>query len=222
MTNNTQKVEEYNFTNLENFIDNVKRTESVPERIEVNADLYKTVLRMFVSVGNMVDQLKKHSFYGTALDSAKFPKTMNTLIGDLEADMVKLRMLHEQSPERGNLNALPKTHVIGSHEDVRANHATLGVATESVELVERLLHDGDDMVNMIEEMADVLYYIGIGADVARPYMGNNSARPIEGMMEKEINKLRIRFPDKFTQFCAENRNLEAERALLEENVDKKQ
>ncbi|AUR83005.1 NTP pyrophosphohydrolase [Vibrio phage 1.031.O._10N.261.46.F8] len=41
---------------------------------------------------------------------------------------------------------------------------------------------------------------------------------IEDIMQTNIEKLRIRFPDKFTTDAADSRNLDAERALLESAV----
>ena len=38
---------------------------------------------------------------------------------------------------------------------------------------------------------------------------------VEDILEKNINKLKVRFPDKFTEEAANNRDLEAERKTLE-------
>jgi hypothetical protein len=93
-------------------------------------------------------------------------------------------------------------------------HATLGCVTESAEMAE---HIRDvlagakplDQVNLVEEIGDQLWYIAmglrrLGSDFGAAFASN-------------IAKLRKRFPDKFTEDAAVNRDLAGERAVLEES-----
>ena len=91
-------------------------------------------------------------------------------------------------------------------------HAIAGISTEAGELldvVKKAMFYGKkvDYVNLNEEMGDVLWYIAIycqARDVS-----------IETLMQLNIDKLRVRFPQWFTEQQAEFRDLAAERAVLE-------
>jgi NTP pyrophosphatase (non-canonical NTP hydrolase) len=91
-------------------------------------------------------------------------------------------------------------------------HAALGMVTESAEFADMLkkhLFYGKplDEVNLAEEIADNLWYCAM----ALRALGTD----FETVMERNIAKLRARYPEKFTEELAENRNLEKERAILE-------
>ncbi len=91
-------------------------------------------------------------------------------------------------------------------------HCAIGVATESGELMDqfkRHIFYGKplDKVNLEEEVADIMWYI---ANLCRL-----SDMDFEKLLQNNIDKLRIRFPDKFTMENALNRNLDAERKELE-------
>lgn len=103
---------------------------------------------------------------------------------------------------------------ISNPETIRLLHAAMGMATEAAELIDMLkkhLFYGKplDMVNAAEEVGDELWYVGLAVDVMRTTMNE--------VMTMNNKKLRLRFPEKFTEFDAENRDLCAERNLLEGN-----
>lgn len=90
-------------------------------------------------------------------------------------------------------------------------HGVIGLATEAGELLEgmRDVINGKplDLVNVKEEVGDGKWYMAILARVARFMWGEDE--------RTNIAKLRARFPDRFTEYDANNRNLVAERAILE-------
>lgn len=91
-------------------------------------------------------------------------------------------------------------------------HAVMGITSESGEFadaVKKHLFYGKplDGVNLIEECGDLLWYIAILCD----YFDY----PMEAIMQKNIEKLRARYPNKFTEADALNRNLDNERKILE-------
>jgi NTP pyrophosphatase (non-canonical NTP hydrolase) len=95
---------------------------------------------------------------------------------------------------------------------IRLLHASMGMSTESsefVDTVKKTIFYGKslDKVNLIEEMGDILYYIAMACNV----LGTD----FETVMERNIAKLKARYPEKFTEELAENRDLEKERAILE-------
>lgn len=104
--------------------------------------------------------------------------------------------------------------VIESGETVNLLHATIGVCTEAGELLDAMkkhLAYGKeiDAVNIAEECGDVLWYLAI--------ILRELDMSFEEIMQMNINKLTKRFPEKFTEGLALDRDLNAERNQL--NID---
>lgn len=100
----------------------------------------------------------------------------------------------------------------------RIFHAVLGIATEATEAVEALADHlkGDrplDIVNLREEMGDLCWYMAIFYDALRELGFDGSW---EGDLEKNIAKLRARYPEKFTTEQAINRDTVNERSIYED------
>lgn len=92
-------------------------------------------------------------------------------------------------------------------------HYALGLGTEAAEvqdIVKKFLAYGKpiDVMHMKEEMSDICWYLARLCDVL-----NIS---FEGLMEMNINKLKVRYGDKFTSEAALNRNLDKEKQALNE------
>lgn len=101
---------------------------------------------------------------------------------------------------------------LSSPENIRLLHAVIGLETEVGELQDALkksIFYGKplDKVNMAEEMGDLFWYIAILSDA----LGVS----FEEVMAKNIAKLKARYGDKFTETAALERNLAAEREILE-------
>ena len=95
---------------------------------------------------------------------------------------------------------------------IRLLHAGIGLATESGEFLDALkkhIYYGKelDKVNLIEEISDQMWYCAIALD--------ELGVSFEEVMAKNIAKLSARYPEKFTEEKAENRDLEIERSILE-------
>jgi NTP pyrophosphatase (non-canonical NTP hydrolase) len=93
-------------------------------------------------------------------------------------------------------------------------HAMLGCITESAEIAEHMrdVVTGAkplDAVNLKEEFGDVLWYVALGLRFLRTDFGET--------FDTNIAKLRARFPDKFTEAAAIDRDVVAERAVLEQS-----
>lgn len=91
-------------------------------------------------------------------------------------------------------------------------HMMLGMQTETAELSDvfkkHLAYGKDiDWVNIKEEIGDLMFYIA--------NFCNMNVIDLEQVMQTNIDKLRARFPEKFTQENALNRDLETERKILE-------
>jgi NTP pyrophosphatase (non-canonical NTP hydrolase) len=92
-------------------------------------------------------------------------------------------------------------------------HMAMGISTEAGELLDvykKALAYGKevDMVNIREEAGDLMWYLSnllriLGID-------------FEQTLQVNIDKLKTRYPDKFTEDKALNRDLDKEREILEE------
>lgn len=92
-------------------------------------------------------------------------------------------------------------------------HSILGMITEAGELAE-ILHkvltgaEGFDPVHFVEEIGDSQWYEAIGVDAVHSNF--------DSVQRAVIAKLRHRFPEKFSEFDANNRDLLGERKALEQ------
>jgi NTP pyrophosphatase (non-canonical NTP hydrolase) len=98
----------------------------------------------------------------------------------------------------------------------RMLHGIVGIATEAGELLDaakkRMFYGAPlDAVNLVEEIGDVLWYMAILCDELDV--------TFEMVMETNINKLHKRYKKgKFSKSAAMNRNLPAEREVLEQSA----
>lgn len=91
-------------------------------------------------------------------------------------------------------------------------HMIFGMATEVGELMDsykkNIAYNSElDMINVQEEIGDIMFYI---ASFCR--MNNLDLNKI---IERNVEKLESRYPKKFTEYHANNRDLEKERKILE-------
>lgn len=110
-----------------------------------------------------------------------------------------------------------ETSVFKNEPNPRILHAAIGLCTESGELIDAIKKSTFygrelDVVNVKEEAGDILWYLAILFDE----LGTD----FETEMQRVISKLEARFPEKFTEEAAYNRDLNAEREILESNYSK--
>lgn len=91
-------------------------------------------------------------------------------------------------------------------------HAGLGMCTEVgefVDVIKKHLFYGKeiDTVNLKEELGDKLWYIAVAL--------RKLETTFNEVMKTNIDKLKLRYPEKFTEDKAVNRNIKIERELLE-------
>lgn len=91
-------------------------------------------------------------------------------------------------------------------------HMLFGMSTEVGELQDifkkNLAYRKEvDWVNVEEEIGDLLWYIAVMCKI------NHFS--LNAIMEKNIAKLKARYPDKFDEYHALHRDLEQERTILE-------
>jgi len=97
----------------------------------------------------------------------------------------------------------------------RLLHGGVGIATEAGELLDNIKKHlfykrAIDETNMKEELGDLLWYMAIICDVY--------GWDFEDIMERNIEKLRVRYPEKFTVESAIERNVEKELEKIKEGT----
>lgn len=147
-----------------------------------------------IDLGNDQDALKKTLFYGKAIPEA------------YRASFI---------PSAPDVREGILQRLAADHRVIRLLHAVIGLQTEASELQAALaayLFEGQpiDWTNVSEELGDSLWYVALAADV--------QGVSVTDIMRQNIDKLRLRFPNKFSAFDALNRDLKAERSFLEEST----
>lgn len=159
------------------------------------------LLGVLALTADIADQAKKTIAYGKPLDSVTFAK--------------RLHMLADQATSLAGVGervARPEDAPSELFEpNLRVLHAGIGVFGEAGEILEAVIKQvvtGElDMVNVGEEGGDALWYLAVLAD--------ETGVPMDQNMDANIAKLKARYGDKFTQAATENRDLAAERTILE-------
>ena len=95
---------------------------------------------------------------------------------------------------------------------IRLIHAAMGMCTEAGEFQDHLkwhLFYGKplDSINLAEEIGDIMWYLALAANALRI--------DLIDVATKNIAKLRARYPERFSEYDALNRDLDAERKVLE-------
>lgn len=91
-------------------------------------------------------------------------------------------------------------------------HMVLGMQTEVAEIADvykkHIAYGRDlDLVNVKEEIGDLMFYV--------VNLCNTHNWDLRDIMKTNIDKLKARYPEKFTNENAINRNLDVERQILE-------
>lgn len=107
----------------------------------------------------------------------------------------------------------PMQERIADNVTARLTHAQLGLSSEVGEFsdaLKKFLIYGKavDRANLIEELGDIKWYIAEAA--------TSLGVTEEEIDERNIAKLKVRFPDRFTEDHALNRDLTEERKTLEQ------
>lgn len=101
-------------------------------------------------------------------------------------------------------------------DTIRLLHAAMGLVTEAGEFMDMLkkhIFAGKplDKVNAVEELGDSQWYSALAIDVLRTTLSE--------VMTININKLKLRYPEKFTEDSCINRDVVSERNFLENVVE---
>lgn len=175
----------------------LQRLKDNPEMLE----LFYEDMKKTIAVLQNLDKWKKTLYYGKQYPGFKTKKSW--------WDKVKSFFKKKQK-----LSTIDDTEF--GHFTIRLLHGSVGIATESCELmeaIEKYLSGKEiyiDKVNVREELADVGWYQNVLFDLLETNANDS--------FELWYQKLEKRYGDKFDAFKANNRDLVAERKLLEDNT----
>lgn len=148
-----------------------------------------------IESGNVLDTIKKGLFYGKDADGNFAALTAKSL-----------------GKWNGSYLIANRPEGVSEEDMIDLIHAVLGQFTESVELLEMLNkviseRTMPDRTNIIEEVGDGFWYVAI--------LMRNYGFTFSDSMIANIDKLYKRFPDKFDENFAINRDHAAERIVLD-------
>ena len=173
------------------YIKDATRTESQIEAVNSSPKALMEALTIFIKAGEVLDLYKRQIYYGKDFEDSQI------------------------APLMAEIHALSGESVDRAREDIAVNprifHAAMGFATEAGEVMEAMEANmrGEelDTVNLGEEIGDINWYTAIALD--------ETGLELDSILERNIAKLRARFPEKFTEHHAANRDLDTERQILE-------
>ncbi|WP_051258877.1 MazG nucleotide pyrophosphohydrolase domain-containing protein [Chitinibacter tainanensis] len=196
---------------MNSFITDAVRTESRLEGLPAtNEELLIAALTLFSAGAELLDAIKKNIYYGKPVKSGDLAIKLNDAWGHLMYAEKVIDGEEHGIDREGQIERKAKINI-----DPRVFHAMIGIATEAGELADAVLgvverKQSLDVVNVAEEIGDIDWYKAIFHDAT-------------GLSEEQIrttviNKLKQRYPDRFTSEAAIERNLQAERATLEAGI----
>jgi len=177
--------------NYDQYIKDATRTESRIDAVNSSPKALMEALQIFILSGQVLDLYKRQVYYGK----------------DFTDEQI--------APLLAEINTISGEGVDRAREDIDVNprvfHAAMGFATEAGEIMEAMVAGiegaGFDTVNFMEEIGDMNWYQAIALD--------ETGTELEDILDRNIAKLKARFPEKFTEHHAANRDLDAERQILE-------
>lgn len=182
------------------FTDLALRTESKIDGASFNYPAFIALLDLFITVGTFLDYTKKGMFYN---NYTKYDEQYKELLHKLHSGMLTLQNA-ESEGER----------VLSTEYNFRVIHGLLGAVTEASELCEHLksymLNGKVDTAGIAEEFSDGDWYKAIMFDELG--VDEQTAR------RNVINKLKVRYPEKYSDVSALNRDIATERKELEQNM----
>jgi NTP pyrophosphatase (non-canonical NTP hydrolase) len=198
---------------LKQYVELAVRTESVPTELKLDRANVTNAFRLFTEVAKLLDGVKRSIYYNNDDRlNANFRghiSSIRRLANMLDDALDSRREFHSPSMLPADIF---KSEFESASVNPRLFHGVIGIATEAGELVEAMtpvVENGTnvlDVVNLDEELGDINWYEAILTDA-----GNLDWLQRQ---ERNIAKLKKRYPDKYSDQDAVNRDLGAEREVL--------
>ena len=185
------------------------RTEApISEAVAVRATAWRGAMLSAMNaqraLGELIDGIKKTVFYGKQVD-------FDRLAGSLAA------AFHDLESEVGPNGHLAIKRVPVNRDAIRLLHSAMGIAGEAGEIAQTVegmvagsipLRDGTN--NLVEEYGDLLWYVPPGLSVI--------GVSISKVMQANIDKLQVRYPQKFSEANATTRDTRAELDAIDKSI----
>jgi hypothetical protein len=204
---------------FKSFTKNAVKTESVVKAEDrmVHMHIFRMIIKLAIKSAQLTDVLKKGFFYNKKY-SVHNLQCLFEEIQTLSSDLLSCFNDNFAGSDETDGNPFAGQNVLTFN--TRIMHAILGYFTESGEMLEFLDNALDhpdtlpDYVNLREEVGDVDWYKAVLFDTMRGVFPDvifdeNQIR------EMIIAKLKARFGNKFSEAAANDRDLAAERTILE-------
>lgn len=180
------------------------RTESIQPGLNMNTAGTLRMLELLVAAGEVADTFKRGMFYGKGLNKDKLDHQLRQLVEKIAYVQMSLSRLDRREETKTDF----------FQPNMRLVHAGIGIFGEAGEMLEAItkqMTTGElDLINFAEETGDVDWYKAIAHD--------ETGIPEETTRASNIAKLKARYAHKFTDEGANERDLAAERAVLEEGM----
>lgn len=177
--------------------------------------LYLNGLYLAIEAAQLLDIFKKNFFYNREYKQDDFISAIKKL-------KYTLSLLEQYNIEDILKGKLPEDDTLTfrkeDEDEIRLLHMILGVITEGGEIGEALRDYQEgiaqqlDWINIAEENGDIDWYQAIPYNILKEKGENLTELDVR---TKNINKLAQRYGDKFSDYNANNRDLKAEREILE-------
>lgn len=182
---------------FDQFVPLAIRTESKFDTVQFNRSAFNQILTAGIAAGNLMDFVKKGVAYNKPIDITKFQQYVNDL--------------HNAAGVLSNFGSIELQRKEDLQLSPRLFHGITGIVTEGAELLEAMekaVQTGNwDDTNVSEEIFDCSWYFSILLD--------ELGVDFYELLDKGIAKLKARYPEKYTDERAINRDLATERAILE-------
>lgn len=199
------------------FMKDALRTESKVDALNVGEVALWCAIKGAIAATEALDALKKKIFYNKEVNTDSLFEELETATEAFAALAVIAKAGHlarlNDSENYKDLEEFPEG-LSPSNINFRLLHAAIGIYTEAGELLsaleKQMRGEEIDMVNVAEELGDIDWYKAIAHD--------ETGIPEEVIRDKVIAKLKKRYGEKFSSEAAINRDVAAERVILEGSV----
>ena len=201
----------------------VLSTESVPESLQINQISFHAIMSMMVASMQVANLLKRRLYYGKPIPNETLVKNLmvvraisSFLLDEQERDPVNInsRLTTEGEAE---MVATLNTRIDGVN--IRLLHASLGMFTESGELIEAMLKQFEtgelDKVNFGEELGDSDWYKMIAHSETGVLEEDSRTLNNRKLLDKQKGRYKT---GSFTSDQAINRDTAAERDILSGSI----
>lgn len=192
---------------LEQFKKDCLRTESKIDRAQTSKPFLSSIMKQLVIDSDILDVLKKNIYYNREIDTDDIMYKLDIQSATAKFSKEYVEELEDSTQDKIDI-------------DPRLLHGVIGIATEGGELIQSLIESNalgtstkgvPDRTNILEELGDVAWYMSIVIDALDSDW--------DTVLNTVINKLKKRYPDKYSDEYANNRDLNTERQVLEDNIN---